>query len=107
MVIVRGIIMKSLNLDETLKLRDDMLMKYQAEHMIQRPPEKTWADAQLYRCDLYDTRYPVCGTRLVWVVVGRKWVRFCTPIQHDKWRIRREEWDKIPHELFVKDEDDE
>ena len=106
MVIVRGIIMKSLNLDETLKLRDDMLMKYQAEHMIQRPPEKTWSDAQLYRCDLYDTRYPVCGTRLVWVVVGRKWVRFCTPIQHDKWRIRREEWDKIPHELFVKENDD-
>ena len=107
MVIVRGTIMKSLNLDETLKLRDDMLMKYQAEHMIQRTPEATWSNAQLYRCDLYDTRYPVCGTRLVWVVVGRKWVRFCTPIQHDKWRIRREEWDKIPHELFVKDEDDE
>jgi len=40
-------------------------------------------------------------------VVGRKWVRFCTPIQHDKWRIRREEWDKIPHELYVRDEDDE
>ena len=107
MVIVRGIIMKSLNLDETLKLRDDMLMKYQDEHMIQRPPEKTWSDAQLYRCDLYDTRYPVCGTRLVWVVVGRKWVRFCTPIQHDKWRIRRDDWDKIPHELFVKKEIDD
>ena len=107
MVIVRGIIMKSLNLDETLKLRDDMLMKYQAEHMIQRTPEKTWSDAQLYRCDLYDTRYPVCGTRLVWVVVGRKWVRFCTPIQHDKWRIRRDDWDKIPHELFVKKEIDD
>ena len=71
-----------------------------------KPTEKTWADAKLYRCDLYDTRYPVCGTRLVWVVVGRKWVRFCTPIQHDKWRIRREEWDKIPHELFVKEIDD-
>ena len=72
-----------------------------------KPTEKTWSDAQLYRCDLYDTRYPVCGTRLVWVVVGRKWVRFCTPVQHDKWRIRRAEWDKIPHELFVKDEDDD
>ena len=70
-----------------------------------RPPEATWADAKLYRCDLYDTRYPVCGTRLVWVVVGWKWVRFCTPVQHDKWRIRREEWDNIPHELFVKEND--
>jgi len=72
-----------------------------------QPTEATWANAKLYRCDLYDTRYPVSGTRLVWVVVGRKWVRFCTPIQHSKWRIRREEWDNnIPHELFVKDEDD-
>ena len=106
MVIVKEIIMKSLNLTETAKLRDDMLMKYQAEHMIQRPPEKTWSDAQLYRCDLYDTRYPVCGTRLVWVVVGRKWVRLCTPIQHQKWRIRRDDWDKIPHELFIKEDDD-
>ena len=72
-----------------------------------QPTEATWSTAKLYRCDLYDTRYPVCGTRLVWVVVGRKWVRFCTPIQHDKWRIRREEWDKIPHELYVRDEDDD
>ena len=72
-----------------------------------QPTEATWSTAKLYRCDLYDTRYPVSGTRLVWVVVGRKWVRLCTPIQHSKWRIRREEWDNIPHELFVKDEDDE
>ena len=34
MVIVKETIMKSLNLTETAKLRDDMLMKYQAEHMI-------------------------------------------------------------------------
>tara|TARA_E500000305_G_scaffold105720_1_gene103458 strand:+ start:867 stop:1181 length:315 start_codon:yes stop_codon:yes gene_type:complete len=76
-------------------------------HITPRPPEKTWADAKLYRCDLYDTRYPVCGTRLVWVNVGWKWVRLCTPIQHDKWRIRRAEWDKIPHDLFVKKENDD
>ena len=52
MVIVKEIIMKSLNLTETAKLRDDMLMKYQAEHMVQKPTEATWANAQLYRCDL-------------------------------------------------------
>ena len=72
-----------------------------------QPTEATWANAQLYRCDLYDTRYPVSGTRLVWAVVGRKWVRLCTPIQHQKWRIRRDDWDKMPHELFVKEIDDD
>ena len=71
-----------------------------------QPTEATWANAQLYRCDLYDTRHPVSGTRLVWVVGGRKWVRLCTPIQHNKWRIRRDDWDKLPHELFVKEDDD-
>ena len=70
-----------------------------------QPTEATWANAKLYRCDLYDTRHPVSGTRLVWVVVGRKCVILCTPIQHQKWRIRRDDWDKIPHELFVEDDD--
>ena len=99
--------------DGLVRKRDDMLYEYQAKNyesikpITPRPPEATWADAKLYRCDFYDTRYPVCGTRLVWVVVGWKWVRLCTPVQHDKWRIRREEWDKIPQELFAKDEDDD
>jgi len=95
--------------DGLVRKRDDMLYEYQAKNyetikpVTPRPPEKVWANAKLYRCDFYDTRYP----RLVWVNVGRKWVRFCTPVQHDKWRIRREEWDNnIPHELFVRDEDD-
>ena len=99
--------------DGLVRKRDDMLYEYQAKNyesikpIIPRPPEATWADAKLYRCDLYDTRYPVCGTRLVWVVVGWKWVRLCTPVQNHKWRIRRAEWDKIPHELQERDKGDD
>ena len=36
--------------------------------------------------DFFDMRLPVSGTRLVWAVVGYKWVRICTPIQ-TKFRV--------------------
>lgn len=61
-----------------------------------RPPEATWRTARLYRADLYNVRWPVCGCRLVWAVVGRKWVRLCTPITNIKWRMKRSEWDATP-----------
>ena len=63
-----------------------------------RPPWSQWAKAKLYQADLYNLRWPVCGTRYVWVVEGYKWVKLCTPIQHDKWRISRDDWDATPKE---------
>ena len=72
-----------------------------------RPVEATWPNAKLYRVDLYNVKWPRCGTRLVWAVVGRKWVRVCIPIELIKFRMSRNEWDRIPHELFVKDTYDE
>ena len=65
-----------------------------------RPVEATWSNAKLYRVDLYNVKWPRCGTRLVWAVVGRKWVRVCIPIELIKFRMSRNEWDRIPHELF-------
>lgn len=65
-----------------------------------RPVEATWSNAKLYRVDLYNVKWPRCGTRLVWAVVGRKWVRVCIPIELIKFRMSRNEWDAIPHELF-------
>ena len=72
-----------------------------------KPKEATWSTAKLYRVDLYNVKWPRSGTRLVWAVVGRKWVRICVPIEWIKFRMRRDEWDAIPHELFVKEETDE
>ena len=72
-----------------------------------RPKEATWATAKLYRVDLYNVKWPRSGTRLVWAVVGRNWVRICVPTEWIKFRMRRDEWDSIPHELFVKEETDE
>lgn len=61
-----------------------------------KPKEATWRTAQLYWADFYNVKWPVCGNRRVWAVVGHKWVRICTPIQNLKWRIRRSEWDQLP-----------
>ena len=45
-----------------------------------KPSEATWRTARLYWADFYNVKWPVCGNRLVWAVVGRKWVRLCTPV---------------------------
>jgi len=73
---------------------------------IPKPKEATWNTAKLYRVDFYDMRLPVSGTRLVWAVVGRKWVRVCTPIQNKKFRMRVSEWDKMPTELIEEGTED-
>ena len=72
-----------------------------------RPPEKVWEKAILYDCYLFDSRWPVCGYRLLWVIVGRKWVKLCTPVTNKKWRMRRTDWDKTKHKVFIKQENDD
>ncbi len=73
---------------------------------VAKPKEAAWDNAKLYRVDFFDMRLPVSGTRLVWAVVGYKWVRICTPIQNKKFRMRRGEWDKMSTQL-IKETDDE
>ena len=59
------------------------------------PPGNVWQNAKLYSIRIMDAKYPVCGTRMVWAIVGYKWVKICTPIQHDKFKMRRAEWDAL------------
>jgi len=73
---------------------------------VARPKEAAWDNAKLYRVDFFDMRLPVSGTRLVWAVVGYKWVRICTPVQNKKFRMRRGEWDKMSTQI-IKETDDE
>jgi hypothetical protein len=68
-----------------------------------RPMEATWKNAKLYRVHLMDSRWPVCGTRLVWAIVGYKWVRICTPIQNTKFRMRRADWDNLSTRDFIRE----
>ena len=72
---------------------------------VARPKEAAWDNAKLYRVDFFDMRLPVSGTRLVWAVVGYKWVRICTPIQNKKFRVRRGEWDKMSRQLIEETND--
>mgnify|MGYP005678756865 CR=1 FL=1 len=60
-----------------------------------KPTAASWRTAKLYQADFYNVKWPVCGSRLVWAVVGHKWVRLCTPVQNDKWRMRRADWDGL------------
>jgi len=65
--------------------------------MTPRPQGKTWSTAELHRVYL-GLRAPsgMAGLRLVWAIVGYKWVRLCTPGTNIKIKIRRNEWDGIP-----------
>lgn len=66
-----------------------------------RPAGARWEKAKLYSVDLYQQQFPVCGTHLVWVLVGHKHVRCCLPVQGDKWRMHRSLWDTISKREFI------
>ena len=75
--------------------------------VIRKPVEATWRTAKLHSVD-FTTIYvrqickslPVGGERLVWAVVGRKWVRICLPVCNTKFRMRRQDWDVSPVKVF-------
>lgn len=75
--------------------------------VIKKPVEATWRTAKLHTVD-FTTIYmrqickslPVGGERIVWAVVGRKWVRICLPVCNTKFRMRRQDWDISPVKLF-------
>ena len=61
-----------------------------------KPTVASWCTAQPFSVDLYSSRYPVCGTHMVWAVVGYKWVRIRKAFgQVVPWRVRRAEWDQM------------
>ena len=62
-----------------------------------RPTGKTWKTAKLFKVYL-GMKAPAgaAGLRLMWAIVGHKWVRCCTPITNVKFKIRRAMWDELP-----------
>jgi len=78
-----------------LKFLEDFRVKRTTKKT--RPAGKTWKTARLFDVSLYDSRLPVCGQRYLWVVVGRKWVRACTPIDNMKFRMTRAVWNAISY----------
>ena len=62
-----------------------------------RPTGKTWKTAKLFKVYL-GMKAPAgaAGLRLMWAIVGHKWVRCCTPITNVKFKMRRAMWDELP-----------
>ena len=60
-----------------------------------KPKEKVWTNSKLYTIYIMDVRYPICGYRNVWVLIGRKWVRCCEPISWKKFRMKLEDFNNV------------
>ena len=42
---------------------------------LEKPLSPVWKNAQRYKARFFESKYPLCGTYLVYVVEGRKWAR--------------------------------
>jgi hypothetical protein len=58
-----------------------------------KPKGNSWKTAKLFDADLYISRLPICGGRMVWAVVGWKRVRCCEAFSNIKFSLSRKEWD--------------
>ena len=71
---------------------------------IEKPQSPVWKNAQRYRARFFDSRFPICGTHLVYVVEGRKWARISQgDLVSDnsrsalvRFRMNIKEWEKLP-----------
>ena len=64
------------------------------------PKGNVWNNAEMYKVYLNLPRLRLCGTRLLWVVVGRKWVKLCTLVEDTKMRISINEWNNLQKEKY-------
>ena len=64
------------------------------------PKGNVWNNAEMYRVYLNLPRPSLCGTRLLWVVIGRKWVKLCTLVEDTKMRISISEWNNLQKEKY-------
>ena len=64
------------------------------------PKGNVWNNAEMYRVYLNLPRLSLCDTRLLWVVIGRKWVKLCTLVEDTKMRISINEWNNLQKEKY-------
>ena len=71
---------------------------------IEKPLSPVWKNAQRYKARFFESRFPLCGTYLVYVVEGRKWARISQgDLVSDnnrsalvRFRMSMKEWEKLP-----------
>ena len=76
------------------------MSKYQLTRKT-KPSAATWRTAKLFDVNLYHHKAPLCGQRLIWVIVGRKWVRFHSTIGNIKFKLRKSDWDAISYKVEI------
>lgn len=59
------------------------------------PKAKKWQKSERWQLGLWDNKYPLCGLRFFWVIVGTKWVYMAAPICETKIKMKRTEWNGI------------
>ena len=64
---------------------------------ITKPQAATWRTAKLWDVNLNTVKTPICGQRRMWVIVGRKHVRFHNIIGSLKFRLSRADWDALTY----------
>ena len=74
---------------------------------IEKPIRTSWNTAKRYSAHFYNTKFPISGQYLVYVVVGRKWVRVTQGDlvsnkrhQLSRFRMSLKEWNEIKKEKF-------
>ena len=73
---------------------------------IEKPLSPVWKNAQRYKARFFESKHPLCGTYLVYAVVGRKWARVSqgdlvlpdksSRYQLPRFRISVKEWERLP-----------
>jgi hypothetical protein len=58
-----------------------------------KPATNSWRTAKPFSADLYNLRWPLAGTHMIWAVVGHKWVRVYKPVTNVRFKIKRADWD--------------
>ena len=59
------------------------------------PKQKKWKTAERWEVGLFDNKFPLCGQRMLWVLVGTKHVYMAAPVCETKMKMTRKEWDKL------------
>ena len=58
-------------------------------------PKGAWQTAKLYKARFFEPRLPLCGSFLVWAIVGYKWVRIMSYTHTTKFKMSRKLWDDL------------
>jgi hypothetical protein len=70
------------------------------------PKPKKWQNAERWKVGLWDNKYPLCGLRLLWVLIGTKHVQMSAPVCFTKMRMSRKEWNSLKDKTRYHTEED-